>query len=126
MSTPIKSSVTNRPGQGGVSGASEMVARLQAQARGAQAPSASQSFASLMSQQNVAAQAAPAPKAPAKAAERQAPSSDPAAKAQAAARAHEQTLTRARQQQWAAFDVEGPGESPEPDAPVADAAEVND
>jgi flagellar hook-length control protein FliK len=98
MSTPIKSSVTNRPGQGGVSGASEMVARLQAQARGAQAPSASQSFASLMSQQNVAAQAAPAPKAPAKAAERQAPSSDPAAKAQAAARAHEQTLTRARQQ----------------------------
>ena len=98
MSTPIKSSVTNRPGQGGVSGASEMVARLQAQARGAQAPSASQSFASLMSQQNAAAQAAPAPKAPAKAAERQAPSSDPAAKAQAAARAHEQTLTRARQQ----------------------------
>lgn len=98
MSTPIKSSVTNRPGQGGVSGASEMVARLQAQARGAQAPSASQSFASLMSQQNAAAQAAPAPKAPAKAAERQAPSSDPAAKAQAAARAHEQALTRARQQ----------------------------
>lgn len=98
MSTPIKSSVTNRPGQGGVSGASEMVARLQAQARGAQAPSASQSFASLMSQQNAAAQAAPAPKAPAKAAERQAPSNDPAAKAQAAARAHEQTLTRARQQ----------------------------
>ena len=98
MSTPIKSSVTNRPGQGGVSGASEMVARLQAQARGAQAPSASQSFASLMSQQNTAAQAAPAPKAPAKSAERQAPSSDPAAKAQAAARAHEQTLTRARQQ----------------------------
>ena len=98
MSTPIKSSVTNRPGQGGVSGASEMVARLQAQARGAQAPSASQSFASLMSQQNAAAQAAPAPKAPAKAAERQAPSNDPAAKAQAAARAHEQALTRARQQ----------------------------
>ena len=98
MRTPIKSSVTNRPGQGGVSGASEMVARLQAQARGAQAPSASQSFASLMSQQNAAAQAAPAPKAPAKAAERQAPSNDPAAKAQAAARAHEQALTRARQQ----------------------------
>lgn len=98
MSTPIKSSVTNRPGQGGVSGASEMVARLQAQARGAQAPSASQSFASLMSQQNAAAQAAPAPKAPAKSAERQAPSNDPAAKAQAAARAHEQALTRARQQ----------------------------
>lgn len=98
MSTPIKSSVTNRPGQGGVSGASEMVARLQAQARGAQAPSASQSFASLMSQQNAAAQAAPAPKAPAKAAERQAPSNDPAAKAQAAARANEQALSRARQQ----------------------------
>ena len=32
-------------------------------------------------------------------------------------------LTRARQQQWAAFDVEGPAESA---APVADAAEVND
>ena len=98
MSTPIKSSVTNSPGQGGVSGASEMVARLQAQARGAQAQAAPQSFASLMSQQNAATQAAPAPKAP----ERQAPSHDPAAKAQATARANEQALTRARQQAQAA------------------------
>lgn len=102
MSTPIKSSVTSSPGQGGVSGASEMVARLQAQARGAQAQAAPQSFASLMIQQNAATQAAPAPKAPAKAAERQAPSHDPAAQAQATARANEQALTRARQQAQAA------------------------
>lgn len=99
MSTPIKSSVMNGPGQVGVSGSSEMVARLQAHARGAQAQVAPQSFASLMSQQTSATRDAPAPKAPAKAAERQAPSNDPAAKALATARANEQALSRARQQQ---------------------------
>lgn len=102
MSTPIKSSVTNGTGQGGVSGASELVARLQAQARGLEAQAAPQSFASLMSQHGQATQGSPAPKAPEKTPERTASSSDPAAKAQAAARANEQALARARQQALAA------------------------
>lgn len=102
MSTPIKSSVTNGPGQGGVSGASELVARLQAQARGLEAQAAPQSFASLMSQHGQTAQASSAPKAPEKTPERPASSNDPAAKAQAAARANEQALARARQQALAA------------------------
>lgn len=98
MSTPIKSSSMNGQGQGGVSGASELVARLQAQARGAQAQGAPESFAGLMSQHSTARQDASSPKAPAKSAERPSPSHDPAAKAQATARVNEQALTRARQQ----------------------------
>ena len=102
MSTPIKSAVANGPGQGGVSGASELVARLQAQARGAEAQAVPQSFASLMSQHGQAAQGSSAPKAPEKNAVRPSPSNDPAAKAQAAARANEQAMARARQQALAA------------------------
>ena len=103
MSTPIKSPLANGLGQGGVSGASELTARLQAQARGVGVQVASQSFASLMSQHGQAASqpkmAEKTPeKTPEKAPGRQAASNDPAAKAQATARAQEQVLARARQQ----------------------------
>ena len=111
MSTPIKSSMTNGPAQGGVSGASEMVARLQAQARGVEAQAAPQSFASLMSQHGQATQASSAPKAPEKSPARPTQSNDPAAKAQAAARANEQALARVRQQALAAQRTTQPSPS---------------
>lgn len=103
MSAPIKSSVTKGQAPGGVSGATELMARLQAQARGMDAQGVPQSFASLMSQHaptQPAAKAAPAQ--PGKAASSQTPAKDPAAKAQATARANEQALARARQQALAA------------------------
>lgn len=103
MSAPIKSSVTNGSAQGGVSGATELMARLQAQARGLEAQGAPQSFASLMSQHAPAQPAAKAaPRQPEKSASTQASVKDPAAKAQATARANEQALARARQQALAA------------------------
>ncbi len=109
MSTPIKSSSSNGQGHGGVSGASELMARLQAQARGMEAQAASQSFASVLSQHGAATQApSAAPKAPVKSASAQTPGKDPAAKTQASARANEQALARARQQALSAQNAAQP------------------
>lgn len=104
MSSAIKSSAMNGAAHGGVSGASELAARLQAHARGAQAQPVVQNFASLLNQQAAPVrQDAPPPssKAPEKAV-RKAPMQDAAAKSQATVRAHEQTLMRVRQQAVAA------------------------
>lgn len=100
MSTPIKSSTSTVSSQGAVSGAGEILARLQAQVRGAEGQAAPQSFASLMNQQGQSWQSSPTPSQATtpKAAPRQPASQDPAARAQAAARANEQALARVRQQ----------------------------
>lgn len=134
MSHPIKSPVTMTQGspQGGVSGASEMVARLQAQARGMAGQTAPQSFASLMTQQGQALQSAQTPEAtktPEKQVPRQAPSSDPAVRAQAAARANEQVMVRAREQALVRqrLDAQSRGAQPEvqspPVSPALDSAD---
>lgn len=106
MSTPIKSSQLPTSANGATSAANELVARLSAQARGADAQAtAPKAFASWMNQHGQEARASGAAEAqPAKAAAAKAPNAqaDQASKASAAARANEQAVARARQQALAA------------------------